>query len=144
MEETTNYKKIHVVAAIIYRESYDGIIQIFSAQRDHGTYQGFWEFPGGKVEEGESLEEALQREIREELSTSIKIESFFSNIEYEYPTYQVKLECFLCRFECENFILNEHASFRWLSLGELETVHWLPADISILKEIKNFFSRKQP
>lgn len=141
METVEPVKKISVVAAILYRKSERGQIEIFSAERNHGQYKGFWEFPGGKIEAGETPEQALSREITEELSARIKIEKNFITLEYTYPTYTVHLQCFLCRFIHENFSLNEHARFRWLALHELETVQWLPADITILLKLKKYFAK---
>ena len=125
-------KQIEVVAAIIRKEG-----RIFATQRGHGEFKDWWEFPGGKIEAGETPEEALKREIREELSTEIKVDVFLCTVEYDYPQFHLKMHCFLCSLLTEALHLNEHEAARWLRKDELESVKWLPADLEIIGLIKD-------
>lgn len=134
-------KRVHVVAAIIYKEESEepgGIPtrSIFATQRGYGPLAGGWEFPGGKVEPGETLEEALIREIREELDTRIIVEQFFDRVEYEYETFYLEMDCFLCTVAAGDLVLKEHADSAWLTAENLESVDWLPADISLIEKIR--------
>lgn len=124
-------KKIEVVAAVIHSSG-----RIFATQRGYGDFKDKWEFPGGKIEEGESREEALQREIREELDTEIRIGKSLCTVEYDYPAFHLVLHCYLCTVAAGDLRLKEHESARWLSLADLESVDWLPADIQILPAIR--------
>lgn len=124
-------KEIEVVAAIIRMEE-----RIFATQRGYGEWKDWWEFPGGKIEAGETPEEALRREIREELSTEISVDEFFCTVEYDYPKFHLTMHCYLCSLLTDALHLNEHEAARWLSPAELDTVRWLPADKSIIEKLK--------
>jgi 8-oxo-dGTP diphosphatase len=126
-------KQIEVVAAIIH----DAEGRIFATQRGYGEWEGWWEFPGGKIEPGESPEEALQREIWEELETRIVIERLVTTVEWDYPKFHLKMHCYWCHVESGSLILKEHEAARWLAKDELESVKWLPADLQILEKIRN-------
>ena len=125
-------KQIEVVAAIIR----DAEGRIFATQRGYGEWKDWWEFPGGKMEAGETPEEALKREIREELSTEISVDKFFCTVEYDYPSFHLTMYCYLCSLLTEALHLNEHEAARWLSKDELECVEWLPADWQIIGLLK--------
>ena len=120
-------KRIEVVAAIIRRGD-----RIFATQRGYGEFEGWWEFPGGKMEPGETREEALVREIREELSAEIAIDKYLTTVEWDYPLFHLTLHCFLCSLVSESMHLNEHEAARWLTADDLHRVRWLPADEGIL------------
>jgi 8-oxo-dGTP diphosphatase len=122
-------KKIEVVAAIIRKDG-----QVFATQRGYGEWKDWWEFPGGKLEAGESPEEALKREIREELSTDICIEEFLCTVEYDYPKFHLTMHCYLCSLVTEALHLNEHEAAKWLAIGELNSVKWLPADLEVIED----------
>lgn len=122
---------IEVVAAIIQKED-----KIFATQRGYGEWKDWWEFPGGKIETGETPEEALKREIREELSTEINIDKFFCTVNYDYPKFHLTMHCYLCLLQNDAMHLNEHEAARWLTKNELPSVKWLPADIEIIKKLK--------
>ena len=123
-------KRIEVVAAII--RSGD---RIFATQRGYGEWKGWWEFPGGKIEPGETPQQALAREIREELDAEIEIGDMLHTIEWDYPDFHLTMHCYWCTLASPSLHLNEHASACWLTKEELHSVHWLPADISVLEEI---------
>ena len=125
-------KKIEVVAAIIRDE--EG--RVFATQRGYGEWQDFWEFPGGKMEPGESPEEALKREIWEELETRIEVEQLVTTVEYDYPRFHLTMHCFWCHVESGSLTLKEHEAARWLSRENLDTVNWLPADKIVIERIK--------
>ena len=125
-------KQIEVVAAIIH----DDNGRIFATQRGYGDYKDGWEFPGGKMEPGESPEEALKREIWEELETKIVVEHLVQTVEYDYPKFHLKMHCFWCHIESGQLILNEHEAARWLGMDELDSVSWLPADVMVVNEMK--------
>lgn len=120
-------KRIEVVAAVIRREG-----RIFATQRGYGDFKDWWEFPGGKMEAGETPEAALVREIREELSTEIRIDRFLETVEWDYPAFHLTLHCFLCSLQTEALHLNEHEAARWLDYTQLHDVRWLPADEGLL------------
>ena len=126
-------KRIEVVAAIIH----DADGRIFATQRGYGEFKDYWEFPGGKMEPGESPEEALKREIWEELETRIVVEGLVTTIEYDYPTFHLTMHCFWCHVESGSLTLKEHEAARWLQAHELDSVDWLPADKSVIDLIKN-------
>ena len=126
-------KQIEVVAAIIH----DADGRIFATQRGYGEWEGWWEFPGGKMEAGESPEEALRREIWEELETRIVIERLVTTVEWDYPKFHLKMHCYWCHVESGSLMLKEHEAARWLTKDELESVKWLPADLQILDKIRN-------
>ena len=125
-------KHIEVVAAIIH----DAEGRIFATQRGYGEWKGWWEFPGGKMETGESPEEALRREIWEELETRIAIERLVTTMDYDYPAFHLTLHCFRCHVENGPLTLKEHAAARWLSKDELDSVEWLPADLEVVEKLK--------
>lgn len=131
MMDNKLHKKIEVVAAIIK----DGE-KIFATQRGYGEFKDGWEFPGGKKEADETLEEALLREIREELDTAIKIDYLLDTIEYDYPTFHLTMHCFLCTVLSGNLILREHEAARWLTKEQLWSVDWLPADLVLIKKLE--------
>ena len=126
-------KQIEVVAAIIH----DAEGRIFATQRGYGEWKDWWEFPGGKMEAGETPEEALKREIREELSTEISVDEFLCTVEWDYPAFHLTMHCYLCSLLTEALHLNEHEAARWLSKDELESVEWLPADWQIIGLLKD-------
>ena len=150
-------KQIEVVAAIIHDEAG----RIFATQRGYGDFKDGWEFPGGKVEPGETPEEALKREIREELSTEISVDEFLCTVEYDYPTlasgracshseepkqallssrstaaFHLTMHCYICSLLTESLHLNEHEAAKWLTKNELDDVRWLPADLNVIQELK--------
>ena len=125
-------KQIEVVAAIIH----DSKERIFATQRGYGDYKDYWEFPGGKMEQGETPEEALKREIWEELETQIEVERLVTTIEYDYPKFHLTMHCFWCSIESVNLLLKEHEAARWLNSDELDSVEWLPADKVVVEAIK--------
>lgn len=127
-----NSKQIEVVAAIIH----DADGRIFATQRGYGEWEGWWEFPGGKMEVGESREEAIKREIWEELETRIVIERLFTTIDYDYPKFHLTMHCYWCRVESGMLTLKEHEAARWLADDELESVRWLPADLEVIEKLK--------
>jgi 8-oxo-dGTP diphosphatase len=124
-------KQIEVVAAIICK---DGMI--FATQRGYGDFKDWWEFPGGKMEAGETPEEALKREIREELSTEICVDEFLCTVEYDYPKFHLTMHCYLCSLLTEALHLNEHEAARWLMKSELDSVKWLPADLEVVETLR--------
>ena len=123
-------KKIEVVAAIIVKEK-----KVFATQRGYGEFKDGWEFPGGKIELGESSEEALVREIREELDVDIKVGRLLETVEYDYPRFHLTMHCFICELLSEEIILKEHEDAKWLAEEELDSVDWLPADVSLSDKI---------
>ncbi|MCR5424501.1 MAG: 8-oxo-dGTP diphosphatase MutT [Bacteroidales bacterium] len=125
-------QQIEVVAAIIRREG-----RIFATQRGYGEWKDWWEFPGGKMEPGETPEGALRREIREELSAEISVDESLCTVEYDYPKFHLTMHCYLCSLLSEALHLNEHEAARWLSCDELDSVQWLPADESIIEKLIN-------
>lgn len=125
-------KKINVVAAVIRNTEN----HILATQRGYGEWKGWWEFPGGKVEANETPEDALKREIREELSANISVERFLNTVEYDYPTFHLSMRCYLCTLQSETLYMNEHADACWISETELDCLKWLPADIYIVDELK--------
>lgn len=124
-------KTIHVVAALIV---HDG--RIFATQRGYGEWKGYWEYPGGKVEPGETPQEALVREIREELATEIEVERHVTTVEWDYPAFHLSMRCYLCSVVSGTLTLLEHEAAAWLDRGHLRSVNWLPADERILDQIE--------
>lgn len=127
-------KTIEVVAAVI-KGTGKNAGRIFATQRGYGVFKNGWEFPGGKIEEGETREEALKREIMEELDTEIIIEKFFQTIEYDYPEFHLTMHCYWCQVVSGKLTLLEHKDAKWLGKGELNQVEWLPADIELVQKI---------
>lgn len=125
-------KTIKVVAAIIR----DANGRILCTQRGYGEWKDWWEFPGGKLEAGETPEEALKREIREELSTEIRVDEFLCTVNYDYPTFHLTMHCYLCSLLTGALHLNEHKAARWLEISELGSVKWLPADVEVALRLK--------
>ncbi len=125
-------KTIEVVAAIIVEQD-----RIFATQRGYGEFKDMWEFPGGKMEQGESREDALVREIQEELDTEISVDKFLCTVEYDYPAFHLTMHCFICSILKGDLVLREHEAAKWLTRDELYSVDWLPADISVVSEILN-------
>ena len=123
-------KKIEVVTAILHRGG-----AYFVTQRGYGEFDGMWEFPGGKLEPGETPEEALVREIREELATEISVDRFVTTLEWDYPTFHLSMRCYLCSIISGSLTLLEHEAAAWLDREHLHSVKWLPADVEILDEI---------
>ena len=124
-------KVIKVVAAIIAEKG-----RIFATQRGYGEFKDGWEFPGGKIEEGEMPQQALVREIQEELDTEVEVGDLLGTVEYDYPTFHLSMQCFLCRIKSGRLNLKEHEAARWLAEDELDSVDWLPADIEVLEWIR--------
>ena len=130
-------KTIKVVAAIIKAVNKDGKPIIFATQRGYGEFKDGWEFPGGKIEQDETPEQALKREIMEELDTEISIGELIDTVEYDYPTFHLSMDCFWCEVVSGDLVLKEHEAARWLTKEELDSVEWLPADISLINKIRN-------
>ena len=124
-------KTVRVVAAVIRKDD-----KIFATQRGYGEFKDGWEFPGGKIEEGETPEQALAREIKEELNTEIQVGELIGTIEYDYPKFHLSMDCFWCEIMQGGLELKEHEAARWLSKEELYSVDWLPADVGVVEKIK--------
>ena len=124
-------RKIEVVAAVLVRDG-----RVFATQRGYGEFKDKWEFPGGKMEAGEGREEALRREIREELDAEIAVGKLLCAVEYDYPAFHLTMHCYLCSVVSGTLVLKEHESARWLSADGLESVDWLPADIQVIPIIR--------
>ena len=140
-EDSSFLKAVRVVGAIIVAEKAmeNGTVLskcLFATQRGYGDFKDGWEFPGGKIEEGESPEEAIVREIKEELDTDIKVEKYIDTIEYDYPNFHLSMDCFLCSITSGNLVLKEHEAAKWLKKEELDSVEWLPADITIVDKVR--------
>lgn len=129
-------KTVKVVAAVI-SDSFENTSKIFATARGYGEFKGQWEFPGGKVESGETPQQALKREIQEELDVKIEVGELIDTIEYDYPTFHLSMDCFWCVVIDGEIILKEAEDAKWLSKDELYNVDWLPADISLIKRIQN-------
>ena len=125
-------KRIEVVAAIIH----DSEGRIFATQRGYGEWKDWWEFPGGKMEAGETPEEALRREIWEELETRIVVERLVETVEWDYPQFHLTMHCYLCHVESGHLELKEHEAAKWLNKDELESVDWLPADWDVVRKLE--------
>jgi 8-oxo-dGTP diphosphatase len=125
-------KQIEVVAAIIY----DSKNRIFATQRGSGEWKDWWEFPGGKIEPGETPEEALKREIWEELETRIVVEHLVQTVEWDYPKFHLTMHCFWCHVESGELVLKEHEDAKWLKPEEWGSVQWLPADVILIENLK--------
>ena len=131
-------KTINVVAAIILDND-----KILATQRAEGQFKGGWEFPGGKIEKDESCEEALIREIKEELNVDIIVKEYLCDIEYDYPNFKLKMKCFISSINKGEIELNEHQASKWLARNELDSVNWLQADIIVIEHLKNYLLRKE-
>lgn len=129
-------KTIRVVAAIIKSKNSAGEPIIFATQRGYGDFKGGWEFPGGKIEPGETPEAALQREIMEELGAEIVVGDLIDTVEYDYPTFHLSMDCFWAEVVSGELILKEHQAACWLTKAELDSVAWLPADITLVEKVK--------
>lgn len=130
-------KTIRVVAAIIRAVNKDNEPVIFATQRGYGEFKGGWEFPGGKIEEGETPQEALRREIMEELETEISVGELVDTIEFDYPTFHLSMDCFRAEIVSGNLVLKEHEAAKWLTKEDLNSVEWLPADITLVDKIRD-------
>ena len=124
-------KTIEVVAAVIRRGN-----QVLATQRGYGDWKDWWEWPGGKIEAGESREQALVREIREELDAEISVDKYLNTVEWDYPEFHLTMHCYMCSLVSEALHLNEHEAARWLRAEELNEVPWLPADLTIIPLVK--------
>lgn len=129
-------KTIRVVAAVIKAVNDEGKEIIFATQRGYGDFKGGWEFPGGKIEEGEAPEHALKREIMEELDTEILVGELIHTIEYDYPAFHLSMDCFWCEVVSGDLVLKEHEAAKWVTKNELDSVDWLPADITLIDVLK--------
>jgi 8-oxo-dGTP diphosphatase len=130
-------KTIKVVSAVIKKGN-----KIFATQRGYGEFKGGWEFPGGKIKAGETPQEALIREIKEELDTVIEVGELIDTIEYDYLSFHLSMDCFWCNIKEGELILKEHEAAKWLASDELEMVDWLPADIELVRKIGVFMLKK--
>ena len=128
-------KTVRVVAAVIKSTNENKEPIIFATQRGYGDFKGGWEFPGGKIEEGETPEQALKREIMEELDTEISVGELIDTIEYDYPQFHLSMDCFWCKIVSGNLVLKEHEAARWLTKKQLNDVKWLPADVTLIEKI---------
>lgn len=136
-------KTIRVAAAIIRATNEKGEPIIFATQRGYGSFKDSWEFPGGKIEEGETPKQALVREIMEELETEIAVGEMIDTIEYDYSTFHLSMDCFWAEVVSGDLVLKEHEAARWLTKAELDSVEWLPADIALIEKIKSLFTFEQ-
>ena len=127
-------KTVSVVAAVIKDND-----RIFATARGYGEYKGWWEFPGGKIEQGETPQQALIREIKEELDTEIRVGELIDTIEYDYPTFHLSMDCFWAEVVAGKLELKEAAAAKWLTKETLDSVEWLPADITLIEKIKQSF-----
>ena len=126
-------KTVKVVAAIIIHNK-----QIFVTQRGYGEFKDGWEFPGGKIEPGETPQEALAREIKEELDIEIEVGDYLETVEYDYPSYHLAMDCFFCTIKSGKLVLKEHEAAKWLTMENLDSVDWLPADKGLIESIKKY------
>lgn len=138
MAEESERKTVRVVAAVILKDG-----RVFATQRGYGPYRDWWEFPGGKIETGETPEEALRREIREELDTEIRVGDLLEEVEYDYPEFHLSMICFLADVISGHLVLREHEDARWLSPDRLDEVQWLPADLAVIRHLKELMKREE-
>ena len=132
-------KTIEVAAAVIV-DSFENTTEVFATERGYGEFKGPWEFPGGKIEVGETPQQALIREIQEELTVKIKVGKLIDTIEYDYPKFHLNMKCFLCVIVDGDIILKEAEDSKWLNKDELYGVNWLPADITLIDKIADFMN----
>ena len=132
-------KTIEVAAAVIV-DSFENITEVFATERGYGEFKGQWEFPGGKIEVGETPQQALIREIQEELTVKVKVGKLIDTIEYDYPKFHLNMKCFLCVIVDGDIILKEAEDSKWLNKDELYGVNWLPADITLIDQIADFMN----
>ena len=125
-------KTIRVVAAIIIEKE-----KVFATQRGYGEFKDGWEFPGGKIELGETPETAIVREIKEELDTEIEVVKLLDTVEYDYPQFHLSMDCFICKIKSGDLVLKEHEAAKWLTKENLDSVDWLPADLSLVEKIRS-------
>lgn len=123
---------VKVVSAIIINNK-----QILATQRGYGEFKDGWEFPGGKIELGETPQETLEREIKEELDTEIEVGDYLQTVEYDYPSFHLSMYCFFCTIKSGELVLKEHEAAKWLTVENLDSVDWLPADKGLIEQIKN-------
>ena len=135
MQRDTGMKTVHVVAAVIRTSGRP--VRILGTVRGYGPYKGMWEFPGGKIEPGELPEQALKREIMEELDANIQVGGLIKTIEYDYPDFHLTMACYWCDLADDHFVLKEALDARWLERQHLHDVQWLPADRILLSEIES-------
>lgn len=126
-------KTIRVVAAIIIKNG-----EVFATQRGYGDFKGGWEFPGGKIDAGETPEEALIREIKEELDTEVEVIELLDTVEYDYPNFHLSMDCFICNIKSGDLVLKEHEAAQWLTKETLDSVNWLPADLGLIDKIREY------
>uniref|UniRef100_UPI00402ACFCC (deoxy)nucleoside triphosphate pyrophosphohydrolase n=1 Tax=Succinivibrio sp. TaxID=2053619 RepID=UPI00402ACFCC len=131
-------KTVNVVAAIIIKDK-----KIFATQRGYGEFKDGWEFPGGKVEKGETPENAIVREIKEELDTEIKVKEYFDTVEYDYPNFHLSMKCYICSVLSGKLELLEHEAAKWLDKDSLDLVAWLPADLGLVDKLKDYLSKNR-
>lgn len=131
-------KTINVVAAIIIKDN-----KIFATQRGYGEFKDGWEFPGGKVEQGEATENAIVREIKEELDTVIEVKEYFDTVEYDYPNFHLSMKCYICAVVSGKLDLLEHEAAKWLDKDSLDSVAWLPADLGLVDKLKDYLSKNR-
>ena len=126
-------KTIRVTAAIIIEND-----KVFATQRGYGEFKDGWEFPGGKIEPNEAPEDAIVREIKEELDTEIEVVELLDTVEYDYPEFHLSMDCFICRIKSGNLVLKEHEAAKWLTMETLDSVEWLPADQALIGKIEKY------
>ena len=126
-------KTVRVVAAIIIEND-----KVFATQRGYGEFKDGWEFPGGKIEPGETPEEAIVREIKEELDTEVEVIEVLDTVEYDYPNFHLSMGCFICKIKSGDLVLKEHEAAKWLTKDTLGSVEWLPADMGLVREIEKY------
>ena len=131
-------KTVRVAAAIIIQGD-----KVFATQRGYGAFKDGWEFPGGKIEDGETPREALVREIKEELDTEIEVTDFLETVEYDYPDFHLSMDCFFCTIRSGELVLKEHEAARWLTAETLDSVEWLPADLGLVADIKKYLTDRK-
>ena len=131
-------KTIRVVAAIIIENE-----KVFATQRGYGDFKDGWEFPGGKIDAGETPEEALVREIKEELDTEVEVKELLDTVEYDYPNFHLSMDCFICSIKSGDLVLKEHEAAQWLKKETLDSVDWLPADLGLIDKIREYLQDKQ-